>query len=645
MNDEEGEWLVPILFGEKEGVLEQRRKERMVGPNWRAGMRSRQPSAASAVMGGVGEDDEDEAEDEPVAADTSTGLKPPPTSSNGALLPSPALLDSNSTLSPSQQLKFPHLSHLALPQLSLLTLPQLPIPSLVSLDLSHNLLLNLPPNLVHFPNLLALNLEGNMINSLRGADQLLPSAPPPSNAPPSAYRAGGTPTRSPRASSSRTGLRVLNLDSNRISNLHGLSGLTTLQRLSLRNNSISESLELSRLTALPTLVDLYVVPNPFLSNAAEEDWRVRLWDGFAREGREESGCPKVDGEGVSWSERRRMKAPFPTDGGALSRRASRAELTAPKSPPIVPVGGTPVQHSRRSSGKTTASRRAGSTMSAEGDGLNSAAPSPPTPASKAKAPPSSYHPPASSQTLSPSSAAPAPRRKRRHRRIVNLDGGEDSGTATGTDFSEDDAAPVSKPSNGTRHQRASSKKKSTAVAAQETLLAATTATSNAKTSSITPPQPSPTTPTSPNHSSLRSPPSSTTRASARRTRVSASVYEPSSASAIDPDSAAGPPSPPHGASSGDEFRKKLEAMRMEVGDSWMRVLSAGGTGAEASPPPSGGEERLKGSQSQAPGRPEEVALAEEVGVTRVVKKVKKKKKAPAAERTAAEVGPAAEGGK
>ncbi|KAL7410211.1 hypothetical protein BDY24DRAFT_400489 [Mrakia frigida] len=494
-----------------------------------------------------------------------------------------------------------------------------------------------------------------MINSLRGADQLLPSSSSsstssPAPPPPSSFRNGSTPSRPP------PGLKVLNLDSNRLSNLHGLSGLSSLQRLSLRNNSLSESLELSRLTALPILVDLYVLPNPFSTNPAEEDWRVRLWEGFAREGREETRCPKVDGEGVSWSEKRRMKVLFPTDGGAASRRASRAEMEVPRSPPIVPVGGGTAssQHVRKTSRTTTRERRVGSTMSVEEPAApadlfsptkptqtssSSSSPPPPFKARKPPLPPSSYHPPSGgSPNQPPSTTTTTPRRKRRHRRIVNLDGGEeDSGTATGTDLSGVSEDESVKPSNGKgsrvqhQHQRGTSERlvsKPAVVEAQDILLACPSSSSSPTKPSSSNDAP---TPATPNHSSLRSPPTSTSaaaRSSARRARVSASVYEPS------------PPSPPsgntsgNGAGSGDEFRKKLEAMRMEVGDSWLRVLSAGEragagvavAGGNKEGEVSGGGTKGKGGEEEVGAEGvESVTVGEGVAVTRVVKKKKKGK--------------------
>ena len=459
-------------------------------------VRTRQPSAAADVMAGMDEEDEETSD--------SDSLRPPPTASS-APPPPPGL----PTLA-----RFVNLSHLALPHLSLVTLPRLPLPSVVSLDLSHNLLLELPANLVLLPSLVSLNLEGNMIQSLRGADQVLPAPSLASNA------AGvrGTPLKRLRTA---TGLRVLNLDQNRIANLHGLAALTTLERLSIRDNRLSESQELHRLTVLPVLSDLYVCPQPFSALPAEEGWRVRLWEAFAREGRAEIDCAKVDGEGVGWNERRKMGVPFPATSHAAGSSSASRPVPKPRSPNVVPVG------ARRA---LSPNRSARDKQPLQVDVF----------ASTSVASPASLKSPQPFKT----GAMPSPKPKRRKQRIVNLDGSVEAVRRSGpVDGDESDVSAVVE-----RPPRSPTKP----------TIAFGSGTSSPATLRV---------PTA--HSSFKLP--SASKSSHTRRALSSSVYAPAG-----PESSSPPGS--SAAESGDEFRRKLEGLRSDVGDSWLRVLSAGGAG-------------------------------------------------------------------
>lgn len=500
--DDEAQWLVPVLFSSSKDAKPPRRNVKV--------KRTKQPSASASVMQDLDETDEE---------DTSMDERSTP----GVLTPIHTIA------------RFSNLTHLALSHLSLVTLPPLPLPSVVSLDLSHNLLLELPANLIQLPSLRSLNLEDNMILSLRTAESVLPT-------PSLALRPSSTPSRRLRT---ETGLQVLNLDHNRISNLHGLSAIVTLERLSIRHNHLSESQELTRLAALPNLVDLFVSPNPYKSLPNEEDWRVRLWEAWASEGKTEQDCPRVDNDPVRWNERRKMKIPFPTTSGLKQPAAS-----IPRNPDVVPVG-------------APRSRTTSPAPPVQADVFQS------MPASRP--PPSAYRAPAVSAGLTPS---PSPaHNRRRKQRVVDLDGSStgdvvvvDKVTSPGRPIEVDTTAPI-----------------------------------GLQTTS---------------HSSLKiATPSK--KSSASRRALSSSLYVPG-------DAETSSTSPAKDA--GDEFRLRLEGLRADVGDSWLRVLSAGGA-REGSPPEP--EERVPesgGSEEReaARGEEHEEDAPVEVPVVPVVTKVKKK---------------------
>lgn len=100
------------------------------------------------------------------------------------------------------------------------------------------------------------------------------------------------------------------------------------------------------------------------------------------------------------------------------------------------------------------------------------------------------------------------------------------------------------------------------------------------------------------------------RAKARRARVSASVYEPAA-------TAMAPP-----ASNGEDFRQQMEALKMEVGESWLKVLARNQAGQLAPAPIT---EETEATPSPA---------AEDCGpaVVKVVKKSKKKSAAASADK-------------
>ncbi|KAI5801203.1 hypothetical protein EDC01DRAFT_512349 [Geopyxis carbonaria] len=106
--------------------------------------------------------------------------------------------------------------------------------SLTSLDLSSNLFASIPEHLAILSNLRALNLSGNMIDSLHS----LTKCPLPA-------------------------ITALNLRGNRLSSIAGIERLLSLERLDLRENKLTDPTELARLTSMPNLTEIWVSGNPF----------------------------------------------------------------------------------------------------------------------------------------------------------------------------------------------------------------------------------------------------------------------------------------------------------------------------------------------------------------------------------------------
>lgn len=201
------------------------------------------------------------------------------------------------------------LSHLSLANNSLTFIPTAPIATLVrltSLDLSSNLLIAVPAGLSSLPFLRSINLSDNMIENLSGISTALPA------------------------------IQVINLSKNRLENLSGLDRLGTLERIDLRENRIKESGEIGRLAVLPLLREIYVRSNPFSlpfsSNGegatGEENYRLKIFNHFLAERKSPSSTLiKIDGSAPTSSERRSLILPpswteSPSSLSATGRRSS-----------------------------------------------------------------------------------------------------------------------------------------------------------------------------------------------------------------------------------------------------------------------------------------------------------------------------------
>ncbi|KAF8622334.1 hypothetical protein AX15_007069 [Amanita polypyramis BW_CC] len=121
------------------------------------------------------------------------------------------------------------------------------------LDLSCNLLVSVPPGLNALYKLISLDLSDNMIDSIIGI-----------------YTQLGN-------------VRTLNLSRNRLETICGLERLNALEHIDLRHNLIQETAEIGRLSALPSVSEVWIDGNPFVKQ--EKNYRMNCLEYFWREGK------------------------------------------------------------------------------------------------------------------------------------------------------------------------------------------------------------------------------------------------------------------------------------------------------------------------------------------------------------------------
>lgn len=200
---------------------------------------------------------------------------------------------SSSNLLPAGNLpasKWRFLKHLSLADNSLTTIPPGSLSPLAntlnSLDLSSNLFTQIPDSLSSLTALRALNLAHCMIESLHSL------------------------TRNPLPA-----ISALNLRANRLQSIAGIEKLLPLERLDLRDNRLSDPMELARLTGIPDIREIWVEGNPF--TRTHRDYRITIFNLFRRTpGYTEDII--IDATGPTYAEKRYL--------------VERAEI-----PPAVPV--------------------------------------------------------------------------------------------------------------------------------------------------------------------------------------------------------------------------------------------------------------------------------------------------------------------
>jgi len=300
---------------------------------------------------------EDALEDDETMADEAISEKP----DNGLGTPKADLTPKAMTIElPS--FKWGWLRHLCLAENALTFIPSTPLAyltSLTHLDLSSNLLVSVPPGLAQLYSLVYLNLSDNMIDSVLGI-----------------YTHLGQ-------------VLTLNIARNRLESICGLERLLALERVDLRNNLIEESAEVGRLATLPNIGEIWVEGNPLTE--VEEGYRIRCFDLFWKERK----SILLDGSPPGFYEKRHLASP-------TREQMSSSRPVSAYSPAVVAINSPPPTN-----GLATATNSAPSVSS------HSPQISPPV-----SSPPSH----ASSPQL-----APVRGRRKKNKRIVDLDGGSDGG--------------------------------------------------------------------------------------------------------------------------------------------------------------------------------------------------------------------------
>ncbi len=193
------------------------------------------------------------------------------------------LLNGSGAVLPASKWRF--LKHLSLADNSLTSIPAISLSplsnTLHSLDISSNLFTQVPDSLATLTALRALNLSHNMIDSLHS----LAHSPLPA-------------------------ITALNLRANRLQSIAGIEKLYPLERLDLRDNGLTDPMELARLTGMPEIREVWVSGNPF--TRTHKDYRITILNLF----RKTPGFTEdiiIDATGPSYSERKLLveRAPLP----------------------------------------------------------------------------------------------------------------------------------------------------------------------------------------------------------------------------------------------------------------------------------------------------------------------------------------------
>ena len=196
--------------------------------------------------------------------------------------------------------KWRFLRHLGLPDNSLTSITATSLApvanTLQSLDLSSNLFTDVPDSLASLVALRALNLSLCMIESLHSL------------------------SRNPLPA-----ITALNLRGNRLRSLAGIERLLSLERLDLRDNQLTDPMEIARLTSLPEIREIWVSGNPFVKSFSGN--RVVIFNLFRRTpGYSEDII--IDGSGPGFTERKQLVERAAEPAGAPVIRAPTADHSA-----------------------------------------------------------------------------------------------------------------------------------------------------------------------------------------------------------------------------------------------------------------------------------------------------------------------------
>ncbi|CRK47481.1 hypothetical protein BN1723_007578 [Verticillium longisporum] len=120
-------------------------------------------------------------------------------------------------------------------------------------------------------------------------------------------------------------ITALNLRGNRLQSLAGVEKLYPLERLDLRDNRITDPLEVARLTGIPDIREIWVEGNPFTKT--HRDYRITIFNLF----RKTPGYTEdivIDNVGPSYSERRYLVERAPVPAAVPVVKAPTADLPA-----------------------------------------------------------------------------------------------------------------------------------------------------------------------------------------------------------------------------------------------------------------------------------------------------------------------------
>ena len=430
-------------------------------------------------------------------------------------------------------LKWAFLKHLYLPDNGLTFFPVETIPylkSITHLDLSSNLLVSIPPGLAELYHLLSLNVSDNLIDSVLGIYQNLGQ------------------------------ILTLNISRNRLESLCGLERLLALERVDIRHNLLEESSEVGRLAVLPNISEIFVQGNPFVD--IEDGYRVTCFDFFWKEGKH----ILLDGTGPSLYERRSL---VPQD-----EPSSTIPPFISSSAPVIAV-----EHSRHHSTSSPDPHHGGASPSPQPSPYLGPSTAPGISAHRKKKPKRIVD--FNEADSNPSSRSHSRKRSMDHHKVeqaaegTSKAGGTLVSTADGNVVGADiptveevkkpilsrhrstasDSEPIDDlPPRRPRHSRYQTEYNPSSMSPS--------AAANGPISQWN------STPfTRPNRTSTMS------RAEIRRGRVSASVFEATGSNAWpQPDGAVDDP---------ETYRKKIELLKRDMGDSWLKVYNQ----SQPSPPP------------------------------------------------------------
>ncbi|KAL5598838.1 hypothetical protein BROUX41_003834 [Berkeleyomyces rouxiae] len=193
------------------------------------------------------------------------------------------MANSSNTVLPITKWRF--LRHLSLTDNAITAIPSSSLTPLAntlhSFDLSSNLFTQIPDSLATLTALRALNLAHCMIDSLLSLN------------------------RNPLPA-----ISSLNLRANRLQSLSGIEKLLPLERLDLRENCLTDPTELARLTGIPYIREIWVDGNPFIRT--HKNYRITIFNLF----RKTAGYTEdllIDGSGPTYSEKRYLvdRVPVP----------------------------------------------------------------------------------------------------------------------------------------------------------------------------------------------------------------------------------------------------------------------------------------------------------------------------------------------